>query len=84
MSCPTCDHTMNYFGETPGEKTIYWCPRCGTLRYDQEAPVVHRPKLVERCREFGPTIYPRSVHAWNDWVRLGIAESINLPGDRPQ
>jgi hypothetical protein len=64
-------------------RQLFWCPRCGTLR-DELASSNHIPKLVERCRRFdelvGATVSGQSKHHWHT---LGIAESINLPADRP-
>jgi acetone carboxylase gamma subunit len=85
MSCPTCDHTMSRLGVIDG-RPHYHCPRCGTHRIDcgsdGAGPITHDfvPKLVARCRKFEGTLGPR----WGElWVALGIAESINTPGNRP-
>ena len=75
MSCPTCDHTMNGIGNG-----VFWCPRCGTLK-DDVMPYVEAPKLVLRCRYFETSlngVFRRT------WQLNGIAESINLPCNRPE
>jgi hypothetical protein len=37
MFCPMCDHTMQGIG---GQKRLFWCPRCGTIKdCDQRASV---------------------------------------------
>jgi tRNA(Ile2) C34 agmatinyltransferase TiaS len=74
MACPTCSHTMQ---KVSGEGSMYWCPRCGTLRYQET--MTETTKLVDRCREFEATLGP----SWKSlWHRLGIEEAINLPEDR--
>jgi hypothetical protein len=67
---------------------VFWCPRCGTLRSLSvtNLPTDTTPKLVERCRELEATV-TASAEAYpavaRDWLRLGVAESINLPKNRP-
>lgn len=84
MSCPTCDHTMEGINSTVFENaTIFHCPRCGTTKNRDGSCTV--PKLVDRIRELEsgyvrPDEYPPLT---SDWRRLGIAESINLPANRP-
>jgi uncharacterized C2H2 Zn-finger protein len=64
----------------------FWCPRCGTIRTtskDETEQWVNTddvPKLVERCREIERSAHP--VPLFQMWHRLGIAEAINLPGQR--
>lgn len=85
MSCPTCDHTMNFLTRTE-DMSFYFCPRCGTnvVKIDATAARsypdrVYIPKLVERCRTF----QKNNVHDGDDpWFSLGIAESINKLEDR--
>lgn len=74
MACPTCDHTLEGIGYR-----MFHCPRCGTLVGSPVAGAVHVPALVRRCREF--KVYAGAT-AEPNWNRLGIAESINLPGNR--
>lgn len=81
MSCPTCSALfacINY-----GEVGVFQCERCGTLL------VVHAvtgtsctyvPKLVERCRKLAGVLAGND--AFHQLRTLGIAESINLPGQR--
>lgn len=58
MSCPTCDHTMQNLGVKDAAGSIFWCPRCGTLKmrsgdYEEvELPIwlrhlVHKSGVVE-------------------------------------
>jgi hypothetical protein len=88
MSCPTCDHTMQQINTAGSASQWYWCPRCGTIKerlWAAEAPFYvdefEAPKLVGRCREFATTQVGCGGNA-AVWNRLGIAESIDLPGDR--
>ncbi len=88
MSCDSCGHTMQ-----PLDASVwFWCPRCGSIRM-QGGMHPEAPKLVERCREFRAARHPSfkaEVGIFGDpvlaaeWVRLGIAEAINVSGDRPQ
>lgn len=84
MSCPTCSHTMTPLGCKVTDKTFYWCPRCGTIKPCQEAEAT-APALVGRCREFEGEFDKENIAQFyrNTWNRLGIAESINAPDDRP-
>jgi endogenous inhibitor of DNA gyrase (YacG/DUF329 family) len=69
---------MECLGVMEDEK-LFLCPRCGTIRHWGQT---HVPKLVERCRQFekNPDVHLPKLGVWH---RLGIAESINLLGDRP-
>jgi hypothetical protein len=86
MSCPTCNHTMEKIGtilET--DRPLFQCPRCGTLKHGLIDPIIYTPDLVERCRQFEKqTVLDIPGVIGRDWRCIGIAESINLPGDRPQ
>lgn len=76
MACPTCDYTMQIVN-TNGH---FWCPRCGTYKI-LSSETANVPMLVQRCRLFETDdlsgVAPTSV-----WFSRGIAESINLPGER--
>ncbi len=74
MSCPTCDHTMQHMYHMDG--CAYWCPRCGTVKVDGASH--HVPKLVERCRQFDA-----DTMSSPEWRRLGVAEAISRPEERP-
>lgn len=80
MSCPTCDHTMQYCG-VHGDNFMYWCPRCGTIqgRFGEKLSDSYRPKLVDRCIAYRDS--GRFMRE-SEWVRLGIQESICLPAER--
>lgn len=85
MSCPTCDHTMHSVSSSTA--MLFWCPRCGTLaQKGARVDTQDVPKLVECCRRFRKTIGPDYMSQFascrDDWKRLGIAESINLPENR--
>lgn len=80
MSCPTCDHTMQRLNcgcET--SRRWFWCPRCGTVKQDESD--ADAPALVDRCRKMQALNVGLTFRV--DWKRLGIAESINLPKNRP-
>lgn len=87
MACPTCSKTMHNIGDHAARE-LFLCPQCGTIKKriytggpDEGYEEVIVPKLVERCREFVSDggLSHDSRQLWN---RLGIAESINTPGDR--
>jgi predicted RNA-binding Zn-ribbon protein involved in translation (DUF1610 family) len=73
MACGTCGHTMQSLGYG-----AFWCPRCGTILHDD---AVSTPALVKRCRLYALHM-PHEDPAWQ-WMRLGIKEAINAPGERP-
>lgn len=85
MPCPTCSATLDAVSV---EKSIWQCSRCGTMVMHPHSshPHVTVPALVVRCRRFyveaagalGPDARVAEV-----WRRVGIAESIALPEDRP-
>lgn len=85
MSCPTCDHTMQCITHDAASLSAhYWCPRCGTLTAKVgDFTKTETPGLVARCREFEKAIPGNVVGEMKEWKRLGIAESINRPEDRP-
>jgi hypothetical protein len=41
MACQTCDHTMQSI--TQG---VFWCPRCGTLKFESGVPQWERPSFL--------------------------------------
>jgi len=56
MACPTCDHTMHSLGSTKNNESIFWCPRCGTVKgrnYAGEDRIV--PRLVKRAAKLCQT-----------------------------
>ena len=86
MACPTCDHTMQKIGsqsDAPGGssgmvyagKSVYWCPRCGTVK-DGEGITQQAPMLVYRVRQLLDQTTNDDL-AWS----LSVTESIWKPGD---
>jgi hypothetical protein len=65
------------------------CPMCGTVKIEAVDPGLSGgfmdrvcvPKLVERCRELEKELGIREPEG--AWMRLGIHEAINTPGNRP-
>ena len=51
MACATCDHTMQSIVTANDYGTLFWCPRCGTLK--RQAPGGQdewfAPKIVARA-----------------------------------
>lgn len=85
MPCETCDGTLTRVGDD-GMLRVFWCPRCGTLAKlhatRDECRDTGVPKLVERCRLHRKLSLDAGDND-SSWHQLGIAESINVPGDRP-
>ena len=77
MACPSCSHMMEGFSNLP-DPTVFWCPRCGTVRRNGSVSV---PNLVPRCREFGELLHSDDAFDVLDdeWHNLGIDESIYMP-----
>ena len=51
MPCPNCEHTMQLVGQSNAHTAnIYWCPRCGTAKWQapEGASGVWTPRFVER------------------------------------
>lgn len=42
MACQVCDHTMQSI--TGG---IFWCPRCGTLKFEMGVPQWESPRTLK-------------------------------------
>ena len=80
MPCPVCDGTMQCLTLSGASgKAIYWCPRCGTLRFrshDGDWTEDESPKLVERCQRFEETALRAEDRP--EWDRLGIHEAIRV------
>ncbi len=79
MTCATCGHTMNDFGNHMG-----WCPRCGTIAIPSNPKGTSVPYLIDRCREFNRRVSRNGCElSIEDMPALleevGICESINLP-----
>ena len=70
MACPTCDHTMQSL-----RQTVFWCPRCGTVKHGQSYFYVDVPKLVDNVNKFEKTL--RDPDVIDDFNRLGLHESTN-------
>lgn len=49
MACQTCDHTMQRVND--GTPHVFWCPRCGTLKFESmvSPEQFEEPKLVQRA-----------------------------------
>jgi hypothetical protein len=76
---------MQNFGQNDRGDNFFLCPRCGTVKVDafgQHGDKVYVPALVERCRKFAAEFWGNEPTTPPIWWRLGIAESINLPGER--
>jgi hypothetical protein len=84
MSCPTCDHTMQcLFNPVPQEirqQSIFWCPRCGTLKGIDLEGLQVVPDLVGRARSFEFCLNGSFCQAW---YSHGMEEAINIPCNRP-
>lgn len=70
MRCPTCDETMDAWGEA-GQ--VYACRQCGTVR-DSEG--VQVPKLVSRVIEFAGHMSEENQDLIDAFERTGIRECL--------
>ena len=79
---------MTCLGQIEDGDRYFWCPRCGSLKRmvpcggeDTDAP-----GLVNRCRVFeawcAEGIGWKDTNTFKKWFGIGIAESINVPGER--
>ena len=61
---------------------LFWCPRCGTIKYGDTDHDIEAPNLVERVVEFGSLLNEDHGHHFliGEFDRLGIRESITPPG----
>lgn len=81
MPCKTCDHAMIKIGDMAGEiEPSFWCSRCGSTGDWRQAV----PSLVTRCRNLEAILRASDSPLLTEWKRLGIAESISLPNNRPE
>jgi len=80
MACSTCDHTMHNLGVDGSP--VFWCPRCGTIKYDSHhlEDHVECPNLIERLHDF-TRLGDMSKQQIEQWQRLGIEEAINCRED---
>ena len=73
MACLTCDNTMQNIGRMNLGPSVFWCPRCGTLKTgDTSEP----PKLVGKVIEFAGHLTDEHAGLIDQFERLGIRESI--------
>lgn len=85
MACPTCDHTMQSIGQTKRQDSVFWCPRCGTIRtlYSPTKMDDDAPSLPHRVRAFLAELetgaYPKLDTIAH---RIGLEESCTLPAER--
>ena len=52
MPCPTCDATLQNIGLDQTGRRTFWCPNCGTLKWERHNPAgdvfveIDRPKMT--------------------------------------
>jgi hypothetical protein len=63
--CPNCDHTMQSLWTNPEDKSMFWCPRCGTLKVQwphawgrPHHEEIEAPKLLQYVRSFTSNYLP--------------------------
>jgi len=73
MACPKCDHTMQLLliRHLPQVSTaVYWCPRCGSVRLEEQAEVKGQEALRVEKWDYSPT-----YHGFDHWhPREGLGE----------
>lgn len=83
MACPNCGHTMQCLS---AQSAVYWCSRCGSVRYGMVVPSVAVPALVDRCKKFAGEMSDRLdrgdavEYLAVAWGSLGIKESLSTGG----
>lgn len=77
MACPTCDHTMHSL-----RPTVFWCPRCGTVKHGQPNLGVDVPKIVGRIVAFCGTLTDDDQRIIDNMERLGVTEAATHPDVR--
>lgn len=77
MACPTCDHTMQSL-----RPQVFWCERCGTVKYGDPSSGVIVPRLVPRIVEFCGTLTEDDQRIIDNLERLGVTESATHPDVR--
>lgn len=50
MNCPTCNYPMDKAAKEDG-LSLFWCPRCGTIKWDNIFGVACVPKCVEESTQ---------------------------------
>jgi|GEM_PF-5661047 len=53
MPCPTCDHTMHKIATVNIRDSLFWCPRCGTIKNStiRSGADLNVPKLPSRASQ---------------------------------
>jgi hypothetical protein len=82
LSCPTCNGALGILARDPSY-SLWLCDRCGTvvrIYRSGDKNDVYVPKLVERLRVIEKEL--PNVAFITLWVKSGVEESINPPGER--
>ena len=80
MACPTCDHTMKAVAVIETTVSLFWCPRCGTIKRTDDSG--DRPKLVDRVVRFCHTLTDDDQQTIDRLETLGVTEAATHPDVR--
>ncbi len=89
MPCPKCDHTLQNLGLDKPGRTVFWCPRCGTLKTElhhmgKTYETHETPKAVECMRAFVMMIDGTGTGRFlkSQAALSGVLESTRRPDER--
>ena len=84
MPCPTCTATMQSLGKVEAGFKYYYCPRCGTLKMDDnDYEQSEIPMLVKRTRKIVEMLADPGQLVAHEELRLaGILECVYRPEER--
>jgi hypothetical protein len=71
MAC-LCDHTMQKVNN--GNPSVFWCPRCGTIKTEGCVPEFEAPTIVKRLND-NQRFFPNDA-----LVRQGLVDCLPKPG----
>lgn len=79
MACPTCGETMQQVAARQHELSVFHCSRCGTVKIEDandNGARVYVPRLLVRLNELGARMEVDKSPLMQDFIALGIDESI--------
>jgi hypothetical protein len=84
MACDNCGHTMQGLGDHRTARRIFWCPRCGGLKYVVGDYEEFEPAKWTRPHQGAPLSQWSLGLLWkltNDAFSVGLAKRFLAPRD---